>query len=1000
MSSLLRSLEKAASHARVGCNTTLRSLSSLRPLRVASKASGSRAVEKRYETLSLVHSNWATAHFDIQNKTAAFYSFPRVMTTSKLQALQLADSLIAQANHGAKFIAPSNSADDNTAADVIALQLADMLVSRSCEEAEEGVQLSSEVKKDLRKIKLLEGSLQRNLLSPSASPCRASTVNLSTIQSMQLDKWKGHHLEHYSRPRNRIFPLFRYEFAAPHTETRNKLSEAAVETSETLLRNSPVISPLMTIKREKLPWDSSTSQHQKSPLSQSSILRKVVYDAGATQKSENKTKRTKNQEEGWDRAEYVLTPAMVYKSGNYAVLECQRQQAQDKEIRLSNVPSERAIPGTQQRGLPKDIQEKAASIAQRNLSRTAFSQRGFPKTTTLDPNETLAKLQSETNTDTFNLPRPFARPAGSGELALKVLQIIDRRETAVERLAQVVYRLTSPDTSANEVRNILRTKLRPVNLRATLDVIRKFSVGVLLAIDKWRTCLENVNYDLIAHPVITAKTRTYLGIRSPPRPFLWRGFNYASKMTRDLKFLDRKEIPRRGNLLERCGFVSAIDNPLLLPVTLAECTLRTPVATVQKSKLPLGVRTFGGIAMASIREAASILEEEVLHMRASATETKLPSRENLAGAARLMESALKTKSNSHGSSVVGNALALSRTLECRAAESGHVAIASTLEARTAGGGDSVALKALSFADSLERSSSSAPETCSNGSELSPASSARSAKFNRTTSLDPIFQHNAVRISESVLHGESGHAPAEEMVSKSHQPDPDIESVGHLKEFRVVRVPGEFPIVRALGSTLLGNEMHSIDITTEKKSGNVVIFAYGRDTHTLHLNLWQDQTLVTDREVDVMQPALYENIISRLTLRRNQDRRDRRLPQEKLCLVDDKIRKSKRDNQDIPPVETSNKRGRVKAYKISTASKSSRLRGRRFSSQKIIVKPSTVKKTRKSGPLRSKYQAPRTVCADAAVGIQRVVRGRRARQKVEFLKEVRLLRNYKTTTIVQ
>ena len=121
---------------------------------------------------------------------------------------------------------------------------------------------------------------------------------------------------------------------------------------------------------------------------------------------------------------------------------------------------------------------------------------------------------------------------------------------SVNKLLKLVR--TAKTGKSRNKREIAKKQIKPSKLSAKLDVIRNYTVNVALTIDEWRRTVDKADkdfkekrsmlpppYGLTEDSTTTIlDSGTYLGLKPPPRPFLWRGINYIMKMTNDLQFLD------------------------------------------------------------------------------------------------------------------------------------------------------------------------------------------------------------------------------------------------------------------------------------------------------------------------------------------------------------------------------------------------------------------------------------------------------------------------------
>ena len=558
--------------------------------------------------------------------------------------------------------------------------------------------------------------------APPPSAGRAGTVSGLTIKGMELEKWNGAHLEHYSRPSNHVFPLFRYE--APfdvlktpdNSEIEAKVSQMISERRSTA--GTADSTTCITTTRKKrpasnaLPQSIFKRQHTSTSTSTSSSLPSNTSSMDGTkppepapesehdpqlqqQRQRKKTCRSKQmrkdqkKEYGWNRPEYLITPSTTYKTGNTIVWNRVRQAKEDKEIR---VPFERTTHDTDLKHRQLTMEEQEELAAKEKHSSTAFLSNGLPKKSMYDPNRTFQLISArhggialdestidmfvgDTSKTTHNglhgdgsgssrlpLSDGFKRAQGH---VMKLLQIIERREMSVNKLFKTVS-LAKKGKSRHK-RDLAKKNLTSSKLCAKLDVIRSYTVDIALVIDEWRRTVDKAEiehekmmrmridddgsnqnnghpnghsdgrvyrappYGLTKDTTTTVvDSGTFFGLPPPPRPFLWRGINYMMKMTNDLQFLDTTlqgsyfGAPRLSlakdltPLLPKIGLVSSEANPLLMPVPLNECTGRTKIAIIERSKLPLSVRFFRGLQVSSIRAAATVFEDEIIHFLTAA----------------------------------------------------------------------------------------------------------------------------------------------------------------------------------------------------------------------------------------------------------------------------------------------------------------------------------------------------------------------------------------------
>ena len=95
-----------------------------------------------------------------------------------------------------------------------------------------------------------EAELAGRTKAPPPTPGKAGTVEHTVIQGMELEKWNGAHLEHYSRPTNHVFPLFRYE--PPDSVTQPPLnSDIEARVSQLVTARMSTASALSSFDQEE-----------------------------------------------------------------------------------------------------------------------------------------------------------------------------------------------------------------------------------------------------------------------------------------------------------------------------------------------------------------------------------------------------------------------------------------------------------------------------------------------------------------------------------------------------------------------------------------------------------------------------------------------------------------------------------------------------------------------------------------------------------------------------
>ena len=569
--------------------------------------------------------------------------------------------------------------------------------------------------------------------APPPSAGRAGTISSSIIKGMELEKWNGAHLEHFSRPSNHVFPLFRYDPPEILTRTPNnseieaRISQLVTERKSTTSTSSTSIierveqderlesydtfpshsnsnsnsmidprlatSPIYPNTPEVTPYTtkaSSTSNNSRTkppfPIEQP-IPEKVPPKHAWRQKRARRKEQTK--EYGWDRPEYLVTPNMAYKTGNMEVWNRTRQLKEDKDIR---VPFERPTKEDDERKqrLKDNPPESSLTMVQKKQRKkqnkqnsTAFLPNGLPKKSTYDPNRTFQIISakhggipvSEGTIDMFINKNPGKRDANGKLLVtsdgfkraqghvMRTLQLIDRREMALNKLIKLV-KLSKNGKTIN-IREKCKKGLRTDRLASKIDVIRSYTVDICLSIDSWRRTVSSAEKEENGHnnsnnsnnsnevnvdgngntndsitnvrrappygltsdtTTAVSDAATYFGLPTPPRPFLWRGLNYIKKMTTDTSFLDSNlqgkyfgapvlsTLKELTPLLSRVGCVPTLSNPLLLPVTLKECTGRTSMSIIQRSLLPLSIRKYRGLDVSTLRAAGTIFDDEIRHI--------------------------------------------------------------------------------------------------------------------------------------------------------------------------------------------------------------------------------------------------------------------------------------------------------------------------------------------------------------------------------------------------
>ena len=496
---------------------------------------------------------------------------------------------------------------------------------------------------------------QKSLIEEAPPPLyvRASTASASDIASIDLASWNRAHLSHYTEPRNHVFPIFFYE-APPKPEIDRVALEAQVtdmlkDFRASRLDKTSGITPKMLqeaeIAHQRISVSGSLSSGsslvesreitQKKPDSAFTVsVKSLAYrpNPEAVRRKNNRRKEKERQrgvddkirEAGWNRPEYLMTPSTTYKTGNIEVWRKVRNSKEDKRLR---VPFERAIADIKRVKTIAELEEEAKIQEQHS---SAFLPNGLPKSSALDPNRIFQRISTKIGDESVAKQSNVGRRdndafAKTQDLALQVIQLIDRREEAVKALRKLVKEARSGKTIVS--RKLARKQLVPRRLGPKLDIVRKASVDVALAVDIWRVAIDEYKDVKGSNPYgLSLDTTTslvdgeaYFGLTPPPRPFLWRGLNYMVKMSYDLRFLDKNSAAWGGRLLTRVGLLSTEANPLLLPVTLAQCNARAPISVMERSALPLRVRSYRGIDTSRIRAAATIIEDEVKHLNERAT---------------------------------------------------------------------------------------------------------------------------------------------------------------------------------------------------------------------------------------------------------------------------------------------------------------------------------------------------------------------------------------------
>ena len=513
------------------------------------------------------------------------------------------------------------------------------------------------------------GEAQKSLVEKAPPPLDvcAATVGAEEISSMDLTSWDKAHLVAYTEPQNRVFPIFFYDGPKASSVDRVELEEQVsrmIAERRAKMADLPVrITPKMiedaglahqrvrasgslglsddgssTLHgHDREDSDARTSPSTAAPRSAFAVsVKSLAYKpnpkavakkvATGRKRKLARQARARTQEAGWNRPEFVMTPSTTYKTGNVEVWQRVRNLKEDKRLR---VPFERSAVEIHHQ---KTIVEQEAEQKLHKKNSTAYLPNGLPKSNALDPNRMFQRISTQYSEETegkFSEGKSvnYENDAFSGALSheLKLVQLIDRREQAVKALRKLVKAARSGKSI--QTRKSARKQLVTRRLGAKLDVIRMCSVDIALAIDRWRIAVESSEDVKGTKPYgIDADSTTmfvagesFFGLTPPPRPFLWRGINYVIKMSHDLRFLDTDSKTWGGRLLTKVGLLSTEINPLLLPVTLKECSARAPVSVVERSALPLRVRTFRGIETSRIRAAATIIEDEVKHMHETAT---------------------------------------------------------------------------------------------------------------------------------------------------------------------------------------------------------------------------------------------------------------------------------------------------------------------------------------------------------------------------------------------
>ena len=179
-----------------------------------------------------------------------------------------------------------------------------------------------------------------------------------------------------------------------------------------------------------------------------------------------------------------MTPSTTYKTGNVEVWQRVRNAKEDKSLR---VPFERGI--VEVSGAKTIVElEQEAKLLKKNS--TAYLPNGLPKSIALDPNRVFQRISAQrTNEAYVDDAEPSCTEyendafAAAQAHALQLIQLIERREQAVRALRTLIKAARAGKSI--QARKSARKQLVPRRLGAKLDVVRKCTVDIALAVDLW-----------------------------------------------------------------------------------------------------------------------------------------------------------------------------------------------------------------------------------------------------------------------------------------------------------------------------------------------------------------------------------------------------------------------------------------------------------------------------------------------------------------------------------